>query len=172
MWSRWVSTTTCAPEATPFTPTPRPPLRLAELPGATRVLKAVEGVRLTLNDVRRQLIGDAIAAGRPVRSGSKTGGLRGGVATVNGDFANLTRVVYVPGLRVSGVYGVRNGATSRLAVTGSVGVSGRIDISSTGAISGVLNGVRVRTVKTATNAARRDALAAPLGAHARLRSLG
>lgn len=166
------TTASCTPEATPFTPTPRPPLRLRELPGRSRVLKAVEAVRLTLNDVRRQLIGDAIAAGRPVRSGSKTGGLRGGVATVAGDFANLTRVVYVPGLRVSGVYGIRKGAASRLAVTGSTGVQGRIDISTTGAISGILNGVRVRSVKTAASAGARDDLARALGPHPGLRRIG
>lgn len=166
------TTVSCTPEATPFTPTPRPPLRLSELPGRTRVLKAFEAVRLTLNDVRRQLIGDAIAAGRPIRSGSKTGGLRGGVATVAGDFANLTRVVYVPGLRVSGVYGIRKGTASRLAVTGSTGVQGRIDISTTGAVSGILNGVRVRSVKTAASAGARDGLAVPLGPHPGLRRIG
>ena len=51
-------------------------------PAGRRRCARVAAVRATLDDVRRQLIGDAIAAGRSVSTGSRTGGLRGGVATV------------------------------------------------------------------------------------------
>jgi pimeloyl-ACP methyl ester carboxylesterase len=166
----------CTPAASQFTPTPRPPLRLAELAGRSRALRTLSAVRLTLSDVRRQLIGDAIAAGRPVRSGSRTGGLRGGVATVEGDFVTMARVAYVPGIRVSGIYGIRGGATSRLAVTGPSGANGRVDISATGEITGVLGGRRVRVPAPAASAARRtqapDLLAVPATANPGLRSLG
>ncbi|MCU0312623.1 MAG: alpha/beta hydrolase, partial [Solirubrobacteraceae bacterium] len=166
----------CTPAASQFSPTPRPPLRLSELAGGSRALRTLSAVRLTLSDVRRQLIGDAIAAGRPVRSGSRTGGLRGGVATVEGDFVTMARVAYVPGIRVSGIYGIRGGATSRLAVTGPAGANGRVDISAAGEITGVLGGRRVRVPAPSAAGARaaraRDLLAVPAPANPGLRSLG
>jgi pimeloyl-ACP methyl ester carboxylesterase len=167
-------TAACTPRPNQFTPTPRPPLRLSELAGRTRARRTVSAVRLTLSDVRRQLIGDAIAAGRAVRSGSRTGGLRGGVATVEGDFVTLARVSYVPGVRVSGTYGIRGGVGSRLAVTGPGGATGRLDISAGGAVSGTLDGRRIRIAAPAARAAGggRDLLALPLWASPGLRSLG
>ena len=94
-------TPACTPTATPIAPTPRPPLRLGALAGGTPALRTVSAVRATLNDVRRQLIGDAIASGRSVTTGSRTGGLRGGVATVqDAGVVVLRRVSYVPGVRV------------------------------------------------------------------------
>ena len=100
---------TCKANPTPISPTPRPPLQLSSLSGGTRALRTVSAVRATLNDVRRQLIGDAIAAGRSINTGARTGGLRGGVARVNGDVVELTRVTYVPGVRVSGTYAIKRG---------------------------------------------------------------
>ena len=65
--------------------------------------RTVNAVLATLDDVRRQLIGDAIAAQRPVSTGSRTGGLRGGVATVRGLIRRRSSgVSYVPGVTVSG----------------------------------------------------------------------
>jgi hypothetical protein len=111
-----------------------------------------------------------------VRSGSRTGGLRGGVATVEGDFVTMARVAYVPGIRVSGIYGIRGGATSRLAVTGPAGANGRVDISAAGEITGVLGGRRVRVPAPSAAGARaaraRDLLAVPAPANPGLRSLG
>ena len=114
----------------------------------------MSAVRATLNDVRRQLIGDAIAAGRSVTTGARTGGLRGGVARVNGDVVELRRVSYVPGVRVSGVYALQRGASSQLQVTGPSAARGRLEIDGGGTARGVLGGRRVESAATARAAGR------------------
>lgn len=168
---------TCKPDPTPISPTPRPPLRLALLAGGTRALRTVSAVRATLNDVRRQLIGDAIAAGRSVSTGARTGGLRGGVARVNGDVVELQRVSYVPGVRVSGVYALKRGATSQLQVTGPKAARGRLEIDGSGTARGILGGRRVESAVAARAAHAAGSgwdhgLALPPFAHPALRDAG
>ena len=150
------TTAACKPNPTPISPTPRPPLRLSLLAGGTRALRTVSAVRATLNDVRRQLIGDAIAAGRSVSTGARTGGLRGGVARVNGDVVELQRVSYVPGVRVSGVYALKRGASSQLQVTGPSAARGRLEIDGGGTARGVLGGRRVESGAAASAASAAD----------------
>lgn len=171
------TTGSCRPGPSPITPTPRPPLRLSSLGGGTRALRTVSAVRATLSDVRRQLIGDAIAAGRSVTTGSRTGGLRGGVATVDGDVAELQAVSYVPGVRVSGSYAMRGGGISRLVVTGRAAARGRLEIDTAGTARGVLGGRRVEAVQAASASRRRDdsqgrGLALPRFPHPTLRAAG
>ncbi len=167
----------CTPDATPIAPTPRPPLQLSSLSGGTRALRTVAAVRATLNDVRRQLIGDAIAAGRSINTGARTGGLRGGVARVNGDVVELTRVTYVPGVRVSGTYAIKRGAASQLQVTGPRAARGRLEIDGGGTARGILGGRRVEATASASTAGAADrswgrGLALPPFASPRLRAAG
>ena len=168
---------TCKPNATPISPTPRPPLGLSALSGGTKALRTVAAVRATLNDVRRQLIGDAIAAGRSVTTGARTGGLRGGVARVNGDVVDLTRVTYVPGVRVSGTYAIKRGGTSQLQVTGPRAARGRLEIDGAGTARGTLGGRTIEAAASASAATGGDGswgrgLAAPAFPHPGLRAAG
>ncbi len=135
---------TCRPTASPIGPTPRPPLHLSSLQGGTKALRTVTAVHATIDDVRRQLIGDAVASGRSIGTGSRTGGLRGGVASVSGDTVQLRRVSYVPGVRVSGTYALKRGKTSELLITGVAAARGRLTIDGTGTARGVLGGRRVQ----------------------------
>ncbi len=141
------TTVPCTPEQTPITPTAMPPRTLGALAGRTKADKTLAAVRATVNDVRRQMIGDAIAAERSITPGSRTGGLRGGVATVEGGFISFHRVSYVPGVRVSGNYATSltggSGGVSRFAVTGPAAAVGTLSITADGAVSGVLGGRRI-----------------------------
>ena len=142
----------CQPSASPISPTPRPPLRLSSLSGGTKALRTVTAVHATIDDVRRQLIGDAVASGTSVSTGSQTGGLRGGVATVSGDTVQLRRVSYVPGVRVSGTYALKRGQTSQLLITGPAAARGRLTIDGTGTARGVLGGRRVQATFASASA--------------------
>ncbi len=133
----------CTPKASPFTPTAVPPRTLAAMRGATKAVRTLSAMRATVNDVRRQLLGDAIAAQRSVTPGSRTGGLRGGVATVEGSFITFRRVSYVPGVRVSGTYATTDTGVSQFAVTGPAAAAGTLSVSSTGHITGSLGGKRI-----------------------------
>ncbi len=152
------TTAACTPDPSPITPTAMPPRTLSALPGHTKAERTLAAVRATVNDVRRQLIGDAIAAERAIRPGSRTGGLRGGVATVEGDFITFHRVSYVPGVRVSGTYATSlTGAAagvSRFAVTGPAAAAGTLTISADGSVSGILGGRRISAHFGAASSAR------------------
>ena len=141
------TTAACTPDPSPITPTAMPPRTLSALPGRTKADKTLAAVRATVNDVRRQLIGDAIAAERSITPGSRTGGLRGGVATVEGGFITFHRVSYVPGVRVSGTYATSlsggDGGVSRFAVTGPAAAVGTLTITAAGDVSGILGGRRI-----------------------------
>lgn len=153
----------CTPRPSPIRPTPMPPTRLDALPGGSAASRAARAVLLTLDDVRRQLIGDAIAAGRDVRAGSRTGGLRGGVAIVGSRGVTLRRVVYVPGVRVSGTLALERGASSAFRVEGRAAVRGRLVIDGSGRVSARLGGRRVRLRAAARASAPAARLTGPLG---------
>ncbi len=134
---------TCKPTASPFTPTAVPPRTLAAMRGKSKAVRTLSAMRATVNDVRRQLLGDAIAAQRSIAPGSRTGGLRGGVATVEGSFITFRRVSYVPGVRVSGTYATTDTGTSQFAVTGPAAAAGTLSVSASGRITGRLGGRRI-----------------------------
>ncbi len=150
------TTVACKPDPSPITPTATPPRTLSALAGRTKAERTLSAVRATVNDVRRQLIGDAIAAERSITPGSRTGGLRGGVATVEGGFITFHRVSYVPGVRVSGTYATSltdgTGGVSRFAVTGPAAAVGTLTIEASGAVSGTLGGKRISAHLNATGA--------------------
>lgn len=162
----------CRPADPQIRPTPRPPLRLSSLAGGTKALRTIAAVRATLADVRRQLIGDAIAAGRSISTGARTGGLRGGTARVEGDVVRLQGVSYVPGVRVSGSYGTRTGQSSDLLVTGPEAARGRLEIDGNGTARGVLGGRSVESAAAtgSSHGALERGLRLPAFANPRLRA--
>jgi pimeloyl-ACP methyl ester carboxylesterase len=138
--------TPCALSGNPFSPTPVAPTRLERLQGtggANKVGRTVTAAIRTAGDMRRQVIGDLIEAGRlPTR----LGGLRGGHAVVStGGVLTLTNVVYVPGVLVSGTVPLDATAAQRLRVTGAKGAHGSLTITPA-QISGRLGGKRVDLV--------------------------
>ncbi|GAC1316438.1 MAG: hypothetical protein NVSMB25_02120 [Thermoleophilaceae bacterium] len=138
----------CASGSSSVPPAPLAPLRLAALRGqrglpgsAGRTLTAV---RATLSDSTLLALDDALF-GQPIAAG----GLRGG--TLRGDIAGgllrvtLSRVVFVPGVGVSGRLRIDvSGRTPAFAhVTVSGGVKGSLTFAR-GSISGRLGSRRVR----------------------------
>jgi pimeloyl-ACP methyl ester carboxylesterase len=135
-----------------FRPTPVAPTRLSRVPGRTKALKTVAAVSATVDDVRRQFIGDQLAAGRPPTVGAHVAGLRSGRATATRSGYSLRRVAYVPGVEVTGRVPTEGGSAT-LTVAGRAAARGRLTFREDGAVSGRLDGRRV-SVGPATRAAR------------------
>jgi pimeloyl-ACP methyl ester carboxylesterase len=134
----------CANVRQIFTPTPVAPTRLSRVPGRTQALKTVAAVAATITDVRRQFLGDAIAAGRATPVGARVVGLRSGRATAVPGAFSLRDVEYVPGVTVSGAVG-RVGVSGTLSVRGPAGPHGRLTFRTDGTVTGSLGGRKVRT---------------------------
>jgi hypothetical protein len=136
----------CAQSGNPFSPTPVAPTRLEQLPGtgaAGKVGRTVTAALRTALDMRRQVIGDLLEAGRLPR---RLGGLRGGRATVSpGGRITLSKVVYAPGVEVSGEVPIDAGGTQVLRVGGRKAARGNLTITPT-SISGRLGGRRIDLV--------------------------
>ena len=143
----------CAVAGNPFSPTPVAPTRLERLPatgGAGKVGRSVTAAVRTADDMRRQVIGDLLEAGRLPR---RLGGLRGGHATVSArGTLTLTRVVYAPGAEISGTVPLSVGRAQRLRVGGAKTVHGNLVVTPA-RISGRLGGRRVNLVAVAASAA-------------------
>src|SRR5207247_4949244 len=59
-----------------FAPSPVAPTRLSRLAGRSLAAKTVAALRATVSDIRRQFVGDAVAADEPTPVGAHAGGLR------------------------------------------------------------------------------------------------
>ena len=97
--------------------------------------------------MRRQIIGDALEAGRLP---SRAGGLRGGRVVVRNEILTLFSVVYVPGVKVSGSVPL-NGGRQRLTLSGSKAAKGKLTITAA-TISGRLGGRKISLVAGAAGA--------------------
>jgi hypothetical protein len=141
----------CAQTANPFSPTPVAPTRLAQLPGtggSGKVGRTVSAAAQTAVDMRRQVIGDLLEAGQLPR---RVGGLRGGHATVSpGGRLSLSKVVYVPGVEVSGAVPLDVGGTQVLRIGGRQAARGTLTITPS-SITGRLGGRRVNLVARIAN---------------------
>ncbi|MCW2958796.1 MAG: alpha/beta hydrolase, partial [Solirubrobacterales bacterium] len=133
----------CGPVANPFGPTPRPQTSLAQFATvrglSPKIGRTVNAVTATLNDAHRQVIGAVIGSGR---TPSAVGGLRSGSVKVS----SLTRLTlrgyeYVPGVRVSGTSVI--GGTARVRVSGRAAADGSLTSSSSGRVTGRLDGRRI-----------------------------
>jgi len=151
----------CPPIANPFAPTPKPPTRLSRVRGGSKVTRTVNALLGTLTDVRRQFIGDALAAGTGIRVGSQTGGLRAGYARVTRTGIRFRRVEYIPGVRITGFLPDRGSAS--FTVSGGPAARGKVKISAGGRISGRLGGKRIGGTAARTATTRGDALAGAPG---------
>jgi len=133
--------TPCAAFANPFSPTQVAPTSFAKLKPTGRggkIGKTITAALRTAQDMRRQVIGDAISAGRLPR---RAGGLRGGRVVVSNGRIKLLNVVFVPGVKVSGTVPV-DGSRQTLRISGSKAARGRLVVGTT-TITGVLGGRRI-----------------------------
>ena len=92
----------------------------------------------TAADMRRQVIGDAIAAGQLP---SRVGGLRGGRAVVRNGVITLLSTIYIPGVKVSGTVPVI-GTRQVLKVSGTKASHGTLTVTPT-TITGRLDGRKI-----------------------------
>jgi pimeloyl-ACP methyl ester carboxylesterase len=145
----------CAPTQNLFFPTPVAPTKLARVPGASRAAKTVNAVALSLDDVRRHFIGDAVAAGHSPNAGSRVGGLRGGYARYATTSIALTRLSYVPGIAITGTYHLAENSSTTLRVTGRGAPNGKITFHGDGTVTGRLGGHRVQLKASAARAVQR-----------------
>jgi pimeloyl-ACP methyl ester carboxylesterase len=160
----------CTPQQI-FTPTPIAPTRLSRVAGRTQASKTVAAVAATITDVRRQFIGDAIAAGRATPSGAKVAGLRSGRAVATGTGYRLTRVEYVPGVLVSGFVPAEQ-HTGTVTVSGSATDHGRLTFHADGRVTGRLGGRAVDLQRGRAAGARTHAWRTRLPRAPRLVGLG
>ena len=139
--------TPCAASDNPFSPTPVAPTKFSRLRTtgrAGKIGRTITAALATAQDMRRQVIGDALEAGRlPTRAG----GLRGGRVVVRNEILTLFSVTYVPGVKVSGSVPL-NGGRQRLTLGGSKAAKGKLTVTST-AITGRLGGRKVSIVARA-----------------------
>jgi pimeloyl-ACP methyl ester carboxylesterase len=149
--------TPCAATGNPFSPTPVAPTSFARLKPTGRggkIGRTITAALATAQDMRRQVIGDALEAGRlPGRAG----GLRGGWVVVHGETLSLFNVVYVPGVRVSGSVPLNSLGPERLTVTGSKAAKGRIVITASsivGHLGGRAIAITASAASTATDVAQ------------------
>ncbi len=141
--------TPCAATDNPFSPTPLAPTRLQRLPGTGgrgKTARTITAALRTAADMRRQVIGDLLEAGRLPR---RVGGLRGGRATIApSGVLTLSKVVYVPGVTISGKVPLSVGAAQVLTVGGAKAARGNLTITPT-TITGRLGGRSVSLVAAA-----------------------
>jgi pimeloyl-ACP methyl ester carboxylesterase len=133
----------CAQTGNPFSPTPVAPTRLEQLPGTGaggKVGRTVTAALRTAVDMRRQVIGDLLEAGDLPR---RVGGLRGGHASVSpGGRISLSKVVYVPGVEVSGAVPLDADGTQVLRIGGRKAARGSLTVTPSG-ITGRVGGRHV-----------------------------
>jgi pimeloyl-ACP methyl ester carboxylesterase len=140
--------TSCATSANPFSPTPVAPTKFSRLKAtgrAGKVGRTITAALETAQDMRRQVIGDAIEVGRLP---SRAGGLRGGRIVVRNEILTLFDVVYVPGVKVSGSVPLNASGRQRLTIGGSKAAKGKIIVTPS-SITGHVGGRRISLVARA-----------------------
>ncbi len=163
--------TPCAPSENPFAPTPVAPTKFSRLKPTGRggkIGRSITAALITAQDMRRQVIGDLLEAGRlPARAG----GLRGGRIIVRNEILTLFNVVYVPGVQVSGTVPLSGSGRQRLTLTGSKAAKGKLTVTPD-TITGRIGGRRISLVASAASAAdaQLDADYRQLVRHFRLRN--
>jgi len=134
----------CAATPPRFAPTPRPATRASRLAPYAKVKgkvgRTVQALRLTVNDARSQVLGEAITLGQ---TPSGAGGLRSGYVKVLRDGLSLRGYEYVPGIRVTGT--LPNQGTATFRISGDQASRGTVRVTQALQISGRLGGRRVST---------------------------
>ncbi|HEY5045362.1 MAG TPA: alpha/beta fold hydrolase [Solirubrobacteraceae bacterium] len=155
----------CAASLDKFAPTPITPTKLVYVHPAPG-LSGKPGLTLTavldtIVDINRQVIGATLQADQELPSGASFGGLRGGDAKLSASRLELNRFSFVPGVQLSGTFGVKKGVlqTTTLRISGATASSGTVRVGSgnkqvTGTLGGKrfdVNIAKVRLSRAGTN---------------------
>jgi pimeloyl-ACP methyl ester carboxylesterase len=156
----------CASRSDLFPPTPVAPTRLAQVhppPGlGGRPGRTLTAALDAIVDLSRQVVTATLQADRELPSGSSFGGLRGGYAKLTSSAATLKDFSFVPGVKLSGSFPVRNGklAPATIRVSGSQASPGTVRLGSGKRVTGTLGGrrfnVSIATVKLARASGARE----------------
>lgn len=133
----------CGSEPTPYNPTDRLPVTLADVPKArnlpSKAGRTLNAIPATITDARRQIIGEVLATGEVPTS---LGGLRGGSVRILSETRwQLRSYELVRGVKVSGTY--RANGSSTFAISGGNAATGVVRLSKSGRATGRLGGVRI-----------------------------
>jgi pimeloyl-ACP methyl ester carboxylesterase len=138
----------CGPTQNIFSPTPITPTKLVYIHPPS-VLSGKSGQTLTavldtILDLNRQVIGATLQANAELPIGSSFGGLRGGYARLETSKVVLHDLSFVPGVRLSGAFPVKDGQlqTATIRISGSAASPGSIRIGTGKKVSGTLGGRR------------------------------
>jgi pimeloyl-ACP methyl ester carboxylesterase len=138
----------CGPTHNIFGPTPVTPTKLAYIHPPS-VLRGKAGQTLTavldtILDLNRQVIGATLQANAELPVGSSFGGLHGGYARLEPSKVVLHDLSFVSGVRLNGVFPVREGQlqTATVRISGSAAAPGEVRIGGGRTVSGRLGGRR------------------------------
>jgi pimeloyl-ACP methyl ester carboxylesterase len=139
----------CADPSRALAPEPPAPANLDEVEPVRRVPASVgrvlQAVELTLADVEDQAATQALLSfDSDDASAIRGGGLRAGYFRAGNTGLSITRVVFVPGVRVSGRLLNRAGRIGRIRVSGSSAVRGTIVYGGRGIVRGRIGGRNFR----------------------------
>ncbi|HXW59798.1 MAG TPA: alpha/beta fold hydrolase [Solirubrobacteraceae bacterium] len=157
----------CADVENLFPPTPitppslssvHPPPALGGNPGRTLAV-----VLDTILDLDRQVVGATLQADQELPRGSSFGGLHGGYARLDASALELVNLAFVPGVKLSGSFPIRDGElqTATIRVSGSQASRGEVRIGTGTTISGTLGGRHFDVSVARAEAARAGAQAWP-----------
>ena len=136
-----------------FAPVDKAPTSLATVEGSGKALKTALAARQTTSTSTACSSPTRSSAGHVAGAGSRVGGLRGGFSSASPAGIHLHKVVYVPGVEVTGTISPRTLAGT-VTITGTAAAKGSIHFSSTGAVTGTLDGRRVSAHRCRGRAAR------------------
>ena len=136
----------CRPVPPLISPEPIAPTSLSQVQSVGgvggRTGKTAGAVAMTVRDVAVQTIANGLTS--DVFSFPGVGGLRAGRVKFGNNIVRLLGVVYVPGVRVSGLIRFRKRVTGFLRVSGPLAAGGALRIRKDGSLLGRLGGRRVR----------------------------
>ena len=139
---------TCADPSRPVTPDPPAPANLDEVEPVRRVPapvgRVLNAVELTLTDVEDQAANQALLSFDSGGGSIRGGGLRSGHFSAGNGGLSMTRIVFVPGVRVSGRLLNRVGRIGTIKVSGSRAVRGRVVYGGRGIVRGRIGGRNFR----------------------------
>jgi pimeloyl-ACP methyl ester carboxylesterase len=131
-----------------FSPTPITPTKLAYIHPPSvlggRAGQTLTAVLDTILDLNRQVVGATLQANAELPIGSSFGGLHGGYARLETSRVVLHDLSFVAGVRLSGVFPVREGQlqAATIRISGSAASSGDVRIGGGKTVSGRLGGRR------------------------------
>ena len=140
---------TCSDGPEILSPERPAPLSLAEVDRMRRaprsIARVLTAVDMTLSDVEDQVATQAILSfNSSDASAVRGGGLRGGHFRAGSRGVSLQRILYVPGVRVSGRLLNRSGRIGTFRISGSPDVAGTVEYRGGNVLTGRIGGRRFR----------------------------